>query len=413
MKEARVYLDYQATTPIDKQVYEAMIPFFQDNFGNPSSRFHSYGWKAQEAVTNARSTIASMLNSKPDEIIFTSGSTESNNTAIRGVAGKYRNQGDHIITCATEHASVLSVCEYLSNHGFRVTYLPVDNEGLIDLNRLQDSITESTILISLMTANNEIGVVYPVKEIGAIAKGKNVIFHTDATQAVGKMKLDIQELGIDLLSISGHKIYGPKGAGLLYIRSDDPDVQIEPLISGGGQEKKIRSGTLNVPGIIGLSKAIELCEKLFPVEAPATLRLRDRLLKGISENLEDVSVNGSLRHRIPNNLNISFRGIEAQALLMTIDDIALSLGSACHGQTIEPSHVLRALHIPEGDMYSAVRFGLGRFTTEEDIDYTIQRVTETVSLLRSNRFSHKQTRTGTAKKGITYEKDRSPNEQSS
>lgn len=412
MKETHVYLDYQATTPVDKRVYEAMVPFFNGNFGNPSSRFHSYGWKAQEAVTQARSSIASILNAKTDEIIFTSGSTESNNTAIRGVAEKYRNQGQHIITCATEHASVLSVCDYLSARGFYVTYLPVNNEGLIDLNRLRDSISQSTILISLMAANNEIGVVHPVKEIGAIAKENNVIFHTDATQAIGKMKFDVQELGIDLLSLSGHKIYGPKGTGLLFVRSDGPDVQIEPLILGGGQENNLRSGTLNVPGIIGLSKAIELCEELSSGEMPATLHLRDKLLKGISEHIEDISVNGSLRHRIPNNLNISFRGIEAQALLMTMDDVALSLGSACHGQTIEPSHVLRALHISEGDMYSAVRFGLGRFTNEEDIEYTVQRVTETVSMLRSNQFSYKQTRTGTAKKGINYAKDRSPNEQS-
>ncbi len=385
MKEARVYLDYQATTPVDNRVYEAMHPFFKDNFGNPSSTFHSFGWKAQEAVTDARSSIASVFNSKPDEIIFTSGSTESNNTAIRGVAEKYRDRGDHIITCATEHTSVLSVCNHLSNNGFRITYLPVDKDGLIDLNRLSDSITESTILISLMAANNEIGVTHPVKEIGAIARDKNVIFHTDATQAMGRMKLDVQKLGIDLLSVSGHKIYGPKGIGLLYVSGDNPEIQIEPLILGGGQEKNFRSGTLNVPGIIGLAKAITLCEGLYPEEMSVIKRLRDRLLTGIRESIDDISINGSLVHRIPNNLNISFRGVEAQALLMMMDDIALSLGSACHGKTIEPSHVLRALHKQEGDMFSAVRFGIGRYTSEGDIDYTVQRLSETISMLRAKK----------------------------
>jgi len=410
MNESRVYLDYQATTPIDNRVYEAMLPFFKDNFGNPSSRFHSYGWYAQEAVNKARKSIASILNADSAEIVFTSGSTESNNTAIRGVAEKYREKGNHIITCATEHQSVLYVCNFLKDKGYRITYLPVNRDGRIDLNHLWNAVTESTILISLMTANNEIGVVHPVKEIGTIAREKNIIFHTDATQAIGKMRFDVNELNVDLMSISGHKIYGPKGTGLLYVRSANPKIQIEPLILGGGQEGNLRSGTLNVPGIVGLARAIELCDELYTGEVNRTKKLRDILLNGIIENVDDISVNGSLEHRIPNNLNISFRGIEAQALLMMMDDVALSLGSACHSQTIEPSHVLRALHIPENDMYSAVRFGLGRFTTEEEIHYTIQRITEAVVMLRSNQSPRKETRTGTAKKGIYYEKDKPPNE---
>lgn len=384
MKQAKVYLDYQATTPVDNLVYEAMLPYFKDTFGNPSSRFHSYGWKAQEAVDNARTSIARILNAKSDDIVFTSGSTESNNTAIRGVAEKLRTRGDHIITCVTEHPSVLSTCTYLREQGYRITYLPVNRDGLIDIEQLYNSITDSTILISLMTVNNEIGVIHPVKEIGKIAKETGVPFHTDATQAVGKMKLDVQELGVDLLSLSGHKIYGPKGVGLLYIHSDEPNVHIEPLMRGGGQEKNMRSGTLNVPGIIGLARAIELCEERYPEEMVAIEKLRNILLNGIRETIGDITVNGSLEQRIPNNLNISFRGVEAQALLMMTDDIALSLGSACHGKTIEPSHVLRALHISDEDMYSAVRFGLGRFTVEEDIGYTIQRLSESVSTLRSH-----------------------------
>jgi cysteine desulfurase len=384
MNQAKVYLDYQATTPVDDRVYDAMLPYFKDNFGNPSSRFHSYGWCAQEAVNNARKTIASILKARPDEIIFTSGSTESNNSAIRGIAENYRNKGNHIITCATEHVSVLSVCKYLEERGFRVTYLPVDGEGILDLDRLYDAITDSTILISLMTVNNEIGVIHPVEEIGRIANEKNVIFHTDATQAIGKVNLNLREPGIDLLSASAHKIYGPKGVGLLYIRNADRRLSTEPLIMGGGQQSGFRSGTLNVPGIVGLARAMQLCDELLDEERKRTLVLRDFLLDGIKTNIDDVSVNGSLAYRIPHNLNVSFRGIEAEALLMLLDDIALSLGSACHGQRIEPSHVLRALHIPEGDIYSAVRISIGRYTDEQEIRYTIQRLSDTVSMLRLN-----------------------------
>jgi cysteine desulfurase len=396
MREARVYLDYQSTTPIDNRVYEAMLPYLKDNFGNPSSRFHSYGWAAREAVNRSRKLIASVLNVQPREIIFTSGATESNNTAIRGIAEKYGDRGNHIITCGTEHKSVLSVCQQLEKQGFRTTYIPVNTEGLIDTDDLSRAITDSTILISLMAANNEIGVIHPLKEIGNIAKTHGVIFHSDTTQAIGKIKLDVQELGIDLLTLSGHKIYGPKGIGILYIRSDKPHVQINPLLHGGGQEGGIRSGTLNVPAIVGLAKAIELCEELSSEEVPRLRKLRDTLVQGITKNIQDISINGSLEFRIPNNLNISFRGIEAQALLMMMDDIALSLGSACHEQSIEPSHVLRALHIPDDDIYSAVRFGLGRFTSEADIAYTIDRLTETVHLLRSKNTSRTQTKKETA-----------------
>jgi cysteine desulfurase len=396
MREARVYLDYQSTTPLDNRVYEAMLPYLKDNFGNPSSRFHSYGWAAREAVNRSRKLIASVFNVQSREIIFTSGATESNNTAIRGIVEKYGDRGNHIITCGTEHKSVLSTCQQFEKQGFRTTYLPVNTEGLIDIDDLSRAISDSTILISLMAANNEIGVTHPLKEIGHLAKTHGVIFHSDATQAIGKLKLDVQELGIDLLTLSGHKIYGPKGIGILYIRSDKPHVQITPLLHGGGQEGGMRSGTLNVPAIVGLAKAIELCEELSSEEVPRLRKLRDALVHGITKNIQDISINGSLEYRIPNNLNISFRGIEAQALLMMMDDIALSLGSACHEQSIEPSHVLRALNIPDDDIYSAVRFGLGRFTSDADIAYTIDRVTETVHLLRSRNTSRTQNKKETA-----------------
>jgi len=397
MKDIRVYLDYHATTPIDDRVYTAMQPYLREHFGNPSSRFHSFGWKTQEAVDYARKSIAHHLHASPREIVFTSGSTESNNTAIRGVMEKNRERGNHIITCVTEHKSVLAVCEYLEQHGFDVTYLPVDRDGLLDLNRLQEAITNSTVLVTLMTVNNEIGVIHPIEEIGKITRDRGVLFHTDATQAIGKMNVNVDEAGIDLLSLTGHKIYGPKGIGVLYIRQSNPKVEIEPMIIGGGQEHNLRAGTSNVPGIVGLAKAIELCEEFMIDEVARTRQLRDRLLSGLQDNLTDISINGSMEYRVSNNLNVSFHGIEAQALLMVLDDIALSLGSACLGQKIEPSHVLRALHIPEDDMYASVRFGLGRFTTEDEISYAVRRITETVSMLRSQRSSHKKIRPITAK----------------
>jgi cysteine desulfurase len=377
-----VYLDYQATTPVDPEVLESMLPFLRHEFGNPSSRFHALGWKARDAVENARAKAAACLRARPDDIVFTSGCTESNNTALRGIADAYRSRGDHIVTCATEHKSVLDVCEDLQRDGFRVTRLPVGGDGTLDLMRLREAISESTILISLMAVNNEIGVVHPIREIGAIARERNVVFHTDAAQAFATMRLDVDELNVDLLSLSGHKIYGPKGVGLLFVRGRNPAIQLKPLISGGGQERNLRSGTHNVPGIVGLAKAMELCEYRREVDTMNLRSLQTALLEGLRESVSDISLNGPETHRAPNNLNISFRGVEAQALLMTADDIGLSLGSACSGQTIEPSHVLRALHIPDDDMYAAVRFGLGRITTTDEVAYAVHRIASAVASLR-------------------------------
>jgi cysteine desulfurase len=377
-----IYMDNHATTPVDPRVVEAMLPFFTESFGNAASRNHSFGWTAEEAVENARAQIARLINATPKEIIFTSGATESDNLAIKGVAEMYREKGNHIITQATEHKAVLDTCKRLEKYGFEVTYLPVERDGRVNLEDLERAITPKTILITIMYANNEIGVIQPVAEIGKIAQKHGVLFHTDGVQAVGKIPVDVQKDGIHLLSISGHKIYGPKGVGALYVRRKNPRVQVAATIDGGGHERGMRSGTLNVPGIVGLGKACELCQQEMPAESARMIALRDRLQRAIMGSLDEVYVNGSMEHHLPNNLNISFAYVEGESLLMGINDVAVSSGSACTSATLEPSYVLKALGVGEDLAHTSIRFGLGRFNNEEEVDYVAQRVVETVKRLR-------------------------------
>ena len=377
-----VYMDYHATTPVDPRVLDAMLPYFTEKFGNAASRNHEYGWKAEEAVENARAQVARLIDANPKEIVFTSGATESDNLAIKGVAEFHRGKGNHIISQVTEHKAVLDTCKHLADQGFEVTYLAVDKEGLINPNDLRRAITSKTILISIMYANNEIGVIQPVEEVGKIAKEKGVLFHVDAVQAVGRIPVDVQKDGIDLLSISAHKLYGPKGIGALYVRRKNPRVQIAAMIDGGGHERGMRSGTLNVPGIVGLGKACEICQKEMAQESEKLRRLRDRLKDALTSRLDGTSINGSMVHRLPNNLNISFSGVEGESLLMGINDIAVSSGSACTSANIEPSYVLKALGVSADDAHASIRFGLGRFNTEEEVDYVAGRVVETVKRLR-------------------------------
>jgi cysteine desulfurase len=377
-----IYMDNHATTPVDPRVLEAMLPYFQEKFGNSASRNHQFGWMAEEAVENARGQIARLINATPKEIIFTSGATESDNLAIKGVAEMYREKGNHIITQVTEHKAVLDTCKRLEKYGYEVTYLPVQKDGRIDLDDLRRAITAKTILITIMYANNEIGVLQPVEEIGKIAKEKGVFFHVDGVQAVGKVPVDVQKDNIDLLSISAHKIYGPKGVGALYVRRKNPRVQLSAMVDGGGHERGMRSGTLNVPGIVGLGKACEICQQEMPQEAEKMRRLRERLKDSVFAKLDEVFINGSMVHRLPNNINISFAYVEGESLLMGINDVAVSSGSACTSATLEPSYVLKALGIGEDLAHTSIRFGLGRFNTEEEVDYVVGRVVETVNRLR-------------------------------
>jgi cysteine desulfurase len=377
-----IYMDNHATTPVDQRVVETMLPYFTEKFGNAASRNHEFGWKAEEAVENARGQIARLINASPKEIVFTSGATESINLAIKGAAEMYREKGNHIVTQVTEHKAALDTCKRLEKYGFEVTYLPVEKDGLIHPDEIRRAITPKTILISIMYANNEIGVIQPIGEIGKIAKEKGVLFHVDAAQAVGKIPVDVQKDGIDLLSISAHKIYGPKGVGALYVRRRNPHVQLCAIIDGGGHERGMRSGTLNVPGIVGLGKACEICQNEMQAESERLRRLREKLKDGIMSRLEGVSINGSMAQRLPNNLNISFAYVEGESLLMGINDIAVSSGSACTSAAIEPSYVLKALGVSEDLAHSSIRFGLGRFNTEEEVDYAIERVTDTVKRLR-------------------------------
>jgi cysteine desulfurase len=377
-----VYMDNHATTPVDPRVLDAMMPYFTEKFGNAASRNHSFGWAAEEAVENARAQIAKLINASPKEIIFTSGATESNNLALKGVAEMYREKGNHIITQVTEHKAILDTCKRLEKNGYEVTYLPVEKDGRINLDDLRRAITPKTILITIMYANNEIGVVQPIAEIGKIAKEKGIFFHVDGVQAVGKIPVDVQRDGIDLLSISAHKIYGPKGVGALYVRRKNPRVQLSAIIDGGGHERGMRSGTLNVTGIIGLGKACELCQQEMESESKRLSGLRDRLKNSIMSQLDECFINGTMEHHLPNNINISFAFVEGESLLMGINDIAVSSGSACTSATLEPSYVLKALGVGEDLAHTSIRFGLGRFNTEEEVDYVVARVVETVNRLR-------------------------------
>ncbi len=377
-----IYMDYHATTPVDPRVLEAMLPYFTKLFGNSASRNHSFGWEAEEAVENGRAQIARLINATPKEIIFTSGATESDNLALKGAAEMYREKGNHIITQVTEHKAVLDTCKRLEKYGYEVTYLPVEKDGRINLDDLRRAITPKTILISIMYANNEIGVVQPIAEIGKIAKEKGVLFHVDGVQATGKIPVDVQADNIDMLSISGHKIYGPKGVGALYVRRRNPRVQLSAMIDGGGHERGMRSGTLNVTGIVGFGKACEICQQEMPTESARMLALRTRLQKGLEAKLDEVYINGSMVHRLPNNLNMSFAFVEGESLLMGINDVAVSSGSACTSATLEPSYVLKALGVGEDLAHTSIRFGLGRFNTEEEVDYVTNRMVEVVSRLR-------------------------------
>lgn len=376
-------MDHHATTPVDPRVLSAMLPYFTERFGNAASRNHAFGLEAEAAVDHTRGQIAHLIHCNPKEIIFTSGATESNNIALKGVAERYRENGNHIITSVTEHKSILNILKPLKKMGYEVTYLPVDRWGKIDPDTVQAAMTPKTILISIMLANNEIGVIHPIEEIGKIAKANGVLFHCDAAQAVGKIPVNVQSMGIDLLSLSAHKLYGPKGVGALYIRKNSPKVQIPPFIDGGGQERGIRSGTLNVPGIVGLGKASEICEQEMFSEAARLTRMRDRLKEIIFDGLDDVYLNGHPTDRLPNNINMSFADVEGESLLMGVQDVALSSGSACMTAVPEPSYVLRALGLTTDLAYSSIRFGLGRFNTDEEIEYVGHRIVATVKRLRS------------------------------
>jgi cysteine desulfurase len=377
-----VYMDNHATTQVDPRVIDAMLPYFNDKFGNSASRNHAFGWAAEEGVEEARAQVAQLINAAPKEIVLTSGATESDNLAIKGVAAMYREKGNHIITQVTEHKAVLDTCKRLEKEGYEVTYLPVEKDGRINLDDLRRAITPKTILITIMYANNEIGVIQPIAEIGKIAKEKGIFFHVDGVQAIGKVPVDVQKDGIDLLSISAHKLYGPKGVGALYVRRKNPRVQLTAIIDGGGHERGMRSGTLNVPGIVGLGKACDLCREEMVEEAARLSGLRDRLKNGIMGKLDETYINGSMEHRLPHNINISFAYVEGESLLMGINDVAVSSGSACTSATLEPSYVLKALGVGEDLAHTSIRFGLGRFNTVDEVDYVTGRVVETVERLR-------------------------------
>lgn len=377
-----IYLDNNATTPMDQRVLDAMLPYFVEKFGNAASRNHSFGWVAEEAVDYAREQVAKLINCDPKEVIFTSGATEANNLAIKGVFEMYASKGNHIITCTTEHKAVLDTCKHVEKMGGSVTYLQVQPDGLIDLAELEKAITPQTILITIMYGNNEIGVVQPIKEIAAIAKKHGILFFTDGTQAVGKIPVDVMADGIDLMSFSGHKMYGPKGVGVLYVRRKNPRVKVTAQMDGGGHERGMRSGTLNVPGIVGIGKACEICRLEMDAEAVRLSAMRDRLEAALTQ-IDESYVNGNVQHRLPHVANISFKYVEGEGLLMGFNkQIALSSGSACTSASLEPSYVLKSLGLGDDLAHSSLRFGLGRFTTEAEIDYTIKAITETVLKLR-------------------------------
>jgi len=377
-----IYLDNHATTPLDPRVLDAMIPFFKEQFGNAASRNHAFGWVAEEAVEKSRQQIASLIGATAKEIIFTSGATESNNLAIKGVAEMYAERGNHIITAATEHKAILDTCKRLEKNGIRVTYLPVQANGLVDLDMLREALTGKTILVSIMYANNEIGVVQPIGEIGKLCKERGILLHTDAVQAAGKIPVDVLADNIDLLSLSGHKLYGPKGVGALYVRRRSPRVQLTAQMDGGGHERGMRSGTLNVPGIVGLGAACEIARQEMPEESKRMAYLRDKLKDRLMAELDETFINGTMESRLPNNLNISFAYVEGESLLMGINDVAVSSGSACTSATLEPSYVLKALGAGDEIAHSSIRFGIGRFNTEQEVDYVAGKVISVVKKLR-------------------------------
>jgi cysteine desulfurase len=377
-----IYLDNHSTTRVDPRVLEAMLPFFSERYGNAASRTHVFGWQAEEAVQQAREQVAELIGANPKEIVFTSGATESDNLALKGVAGMQRSQGNHIITVATEHKAVLDPCKRLEHEGFQVTFLPVDEFGRVSAEQVAAALAGQTILVSVMAANNEIGTLQPIAEIGRVCKERGVLFHTDAVQAAGRVPLDVEAMGIDLASLTAHKIYGPKGVGALYVRSRDPRVRLDPILDGGGHERGMRSGTLPVPLIVGFGVACRICREEMAAESQRIRELRERLHQGLLARLDGVHLNGHPTERLAGNLNLSFDYVQGDALLMNLRDIAVSSGSACTSANPEPSYVLRALGVGEGRAHSSIRFGLGRFTTMEEIDYVIETVVQTVERLR-------------------------------
>ncbi|MEX0829820.1 MAG: IscS subfamily cysteine desulfurase [Nitrospirales bacterium] len=397
-----IYLDNHSTTPCDPRVLEVMLPYFTEKFGNAASRNHSFGWEVEEGVEHARKQIAHLIGADPKEIIFTSGATESDNLALQGIVAMYREKGDHIITSATEHRAVIDTAKYLEKKGVTVTFLPVDKAGMVSPDDVRNAITDKTILISVMLANNEIGTINPIAEIGKVAKEKGIIFHCDATQGVGKIPVNVQEMGIDLMSFTSHKIYGPKGIGALYVRRRAPRVRLEPMIYGGGHERGMRSGTLPVPLIVGFGKACELCEQEMATEAVRMAKMRDRLQEGIMGAMDEVYLNGHPTERLPGNLNISFAYVEGEALLMGVKEIALSSGSACTSATLEPSYVLRALGVGSDLAHSSIRFGLGRFNTDEEIEYTIDRMLKAVTHLREMSPLYEMAKEGVDLKSVQW-----------
>lgn len=377
-----IYLDYQATTPADPRVIEKMLPYFGEIYGNPHSRNHSYGWEAEEAVEFARENVAKTISANPKEIIFTSGATESNNLAIKGVAEFYGDKKNHIITCVTEHKCVLESCRLLSEKGFKVTYLPVNKDGLININELESAITDKTLIVSIMGVHNEIGVIQPLKKIGEICKKHDVFFHTDCAQAVGKILLDVNDMNIDLLSISGHKIYAPKGIGALYVRRK-PRVRISAMMSGGGQERGMRSGTLSPALCVGLGEACRICNLEMQEESNRINDLKNLLVDGIKKECSDIFINGSEKYRVPGNINLSFAYVEGESLMMGIKNLAVSSGSACTSASLEPSYVLKALGVSEELAHTSLRIGIGRFTTEHDVRQAVDVIVDEVKRLRT------------------------------
>jgi len=414
-----IYMDNHATTPLDPRVLEAMMPYFTETFGNAASRSHGYGWEAEKAVETGRERIARLINAKPKEIIFTSGATESDNLAIKGVVEFYKDKGNHVITAATEHKAVLDTCKALERKGLAtVTYLPVDKSGRVDPDDVRRAITDKTVLVSIMFANNEIGTINPIAEIGRVAREKGVLFHSDATQGVGKLPVDVEAMNIDLLSMSAHKMYGPKGIGALYVRAKGPRVRVTPIIDGGGHERGFRSGTLNVPGIVGFGKACELCREGMADEAQRILGLRERLREGLFSQLDEIFLNGHPVHRLPGNLNVSFAYVEGESLLMGLNGsthpiavaeseppIAVSSGSACTSATLEPSYVLKALGVGDDLAHTSIRFGLGRFNTAEEVDYVVERVVHEVRRLRELSPLYEMAKEGIDLKSVAWQRD--------
>lgn len=377
-----IYMDYNATTPVDPRVLEAMMPYLTDKFGNAASRSHSFGWDAEAAVEQARGQIAEIVGAEPKAIVFTSGATESNNLAIKGIAEMYRDKGNHIITSLPEHKAVLDPCKRLEKQGYEVTWLKPDEYGRISPPQVADAITDKTILISIIAGNNEIGTLNPIAEIGKIAKDRQVFFHSDATQAVGKIPVDVEAMGVDLLSVSAHKIYGPKGVGALYVRRSRPRVRLTCQMDGGGHERGMRSGTLNVPGIVGMGAAAKIAAEELQTDTERLTVLRDRLEKGIMLRLEHVKLNGHPTERLPNTVNLSFAYIEGEALMMKVKNVAVSSGSACTSASLEPSHVLRSMDVPDDLAHSSIRFSIGRYTTEKEVDYVVEHMVRAVKELR-------------------------------